>query len=142
MDTRKMICISCPLGCDLEVEVDGEMIEIKGSRCKRGQDYARNEILDPRRMVTSNVRAVGGDCPLVSVKTSAPIPKDLIRDLIQALKEIRLESPVRIGQVIIHDFKGTGVDILATREVVSIENEDMSKQGEIETTLCEEKGSS
>ncbi len=117
MEKRNMICVSCPLGCDLEVEIRGEEIEVKGFRCKRGETYARNEILDPRRMVTSNARVSNGDFPLVSVKTTAPLPKDLIGKLIEALKHIHLEPPIRIGQIIIQNFQNTGIDIVATRAI-------------------------
>jgi len=131
MEKQNMICVSCPLGCDLEVEIRGEEIEVKGYRCKRGETYARNEILDPRRMVTSNVRVSNGDCPLVSVKTIVPLPKGLMGELIEALKQIRLEPPVQIGQVIIRNFQNTGIDIVATR-AVGLDSSDQKHEPEHE----------
>ncbi len=117
MTKRTLTCISCPLGCDLEAEVSGDTVAVTGNRCEKGIAYAKAEILNPQRVVTSNVLVDGGLCPLVSVKTSAPIPKGLIAKMIQELKNIKIEAPIRIGQVLIRNLLDTGIDVIATREV-------------------------
>jgi len=117
METRQITCISCPLGCELSVEINGEAINVSGNRCPRGVEYATNEIRDPRRVVTSNVRVTGGKYPLASVKTTGAIPKDRIFDLIEKLKEVQLEAPVNIGQVVYSNLFDTGIDVVITRPV-------------------------
>jgi len=117
MENRTLTCISCPLGCDLEAEVVGDTVTVTGNRCDKGVAYAKAEILNPQRVVTSNILVEGGICPLVSVKTSAPIPKGLIGKMIQELKNMKIRAPIRIGQILIRNLLGTGIDVIATREV-------------------------
>ena len=70
MERKELICIGCPLGCNLTVEMDGgQVVSVNGNTCKRGDDYARKELTDPRRIVTSTVPVAGGNLPVVSVKT-------------------------------------------------------------------------
>ena len=69
MEVRELICIGCPLGCPLTVKMDGDQIEVSGNTCKRGDDYARKEVLSPTRIVTSSVHVTGGAIEMVSVKT-------------------------------------------------------------------------
>ncbi len=117
-ETMKMICITCPMGCTLEVTHDGKTItKVDGNQCKKGLGYAEGEITDPRRMVTSTVKVRGARHPLVPVYTAAPIPKPLIFDLAKALRRIQLEAPVRMGQVVMENALGTGVNILASRDM-------------------------
>jgi|YelNatPaOPRAMG01_1025707.scaffolds.fasta_scaffold05077_4 CxxC motif-containing protein len=114
----KIICITCPVGCTLDVTYeDQKVIKVEGNQCRKGIDYAQSEIKDPRRMVTTTVKVIGGLHPLVPVYTSAPIPKPLIFELVKRLREIELQAPVKVGQVILKDFMGTGVDVLAARDM-------------------------
>ncbi len=117
MEKRKMICISCPLGCEIEAEITADEINVSGNRCPRGKDYAINEIKDPRRVVTSNVKVTGGEYPLASVKTTGAIPKDKIFTLIEKLREVEIQAPVKIGQVIFENLFKTGFDVVVTRPV-------------------------
>nr|WP_294469354.1 DUF1667 domain-containing protein [uncultured Sellimonas sp.] len=118
MDIRQLTCISCPMGCPITVEMeDGQIINVTGNTCKRGEVYARKEVTSPTRIVTSTVKVKGGTADMVSVKTKEDIPKDKIFDCIRALKGIEAEAPVQIGDVILKDAAGTGVDIVATRNV-------------------------
>ncbi len=114
---KEITCIACPIGCSLHVEINGSEITVTGNRCKRGENYAFNEITNPRRTVTSNVKVVGGEFPLASVKTSDAIPKKMLFDLIESLREITLKAPVHIGDTVIKNFRDTGIDVLITREV-------------------------
>lgn len=117
-DKKELVCIRCPLGCNITVETEGTEIEsITGNTCPRGADYVTKELTDPRRIVTSLVRVRGGELPVVSVKTAADIPKDKIRDCIKVLKDIELSAPVRMGDVVAEDVCGTGVNIVATANV-------------------------
>ena len=118
MEIRNLTCISCPMGCPITVEMDGdEVVSVTGNTCKRGDVYARKEVTDPTRIVTSTVRVIGGKADMVSVKTKEDIPKGKIFDCVKALKGVEVEAPVRIGDVIVPDAAGTGVDIVATKNV-------------------------
>lgn len=118
MEIRNLTCISCPMGCPITVEMDGnEVVSVTGNTCKRGEVYARKEVTDPTRIVTSTVRVIGGKADMVSVKTKEDIPKGKIFDCVKALKGVEVEAPVRIGDVIVPDAAGTGVDIVATKNV-------------------------
>ena len=106
------------MGCPITVEMDGdEVVSVTGNTCKRGDVYARKEVTDPTRIVTSTVRVIGGKADMVSVKTKEDIPKGKIFDCVKALKGVEVEAPVKIGEVIVPDVAGTGVDIVATKNV-------------------------
>ncbi len=118
MEKVKLICIGCPLGCPLEVETaQGKVLSVSGNTCKNGEKYARKELTNPTRIVTSTVKVTGGALPVVSVKTESDIPKDKIFACILALKDICIPAPVHIGDVILKDVAGTGVSVTATKNV-------------------------
>ena len=118
MERKELICIGCPLGCNLTVEMDGgQVVSLNGNTCKRGDDYARKELTDPRRIVTSTVPVAGGNLPVVSVKTASDIPKGKIRECLCALKGVTLTAPVQIGDVIVENVADTGVDVIATKSI-------------------------
>ena len=118
MEIRNLTCISCPMGCQITVEMDGnEVVSVTGNTCKRGDVYARKEVTNPTRIVTSTVRVIGGKADMVSVKTKEDIPKGKIFDCVKSLKGVEVEAPVYIGDVIVPDAAGTGVDIVATKNV-------------------------
>ena len=118
MEKRELICIGCPMGCPVTVELEGgEIVNVTGHTCKRGDVYARKEVTNPTRIVTSTVMVEGGTADMVSVKTRDDMPKGKIFDCVQALKGLTVQAPVRIGDVILSDAAGTGVDIIATKGV-------------------------
>lgn len=117
MEIKKLTCISCPMGCPLTVEMEGDkVISVTGNTCKRGDVYARKEVTNPTRIVTSTVKVTGGTSDMVSVKTKEDIPKGKIFDCVKALKGIEVEAPVQIGDVILANVSGTGIDIVATKK--------------------------
>lgn len=116
MGKRELICIGCPMGCPVTVEMnDTEIVSVTGNTCPRGDAYVRKEVTNPTRIVTSTVKVEGGSVDMVSVKTKEDIPKDKIFDCVRALKGITVKAPVRIGDVILADVAGTGVDVVATK---------------------------
>ena len=118
MEKVNLICIGCPLGCPLVVEMEGkEILSVSGNTCRNGEKYAQKELTNPTRIVTSTVRVTGGTLGMVSVKTSADIPKGKIFDCVKELQAIDLTAPVAIGDVVIENVCGTGVSIVATRNV-------------------------
>ena len=113
---RELICINCPLGCHLSVDdTDVSNVKVTGNTCQRGVTYAVSEVTAPKRMVTSSVPVVGSATKRVSVKTSAPIDKNLIFQCLQEVKSITAHAPVKIGDVLLSNVCGSGVDIVATR---------------------------
>ncbi len=118
MEERKLTCIGCPMGCPLTVVMNGnEVVNVTGNTCKRGDVYARKEVTAPTRIVTSTVKVSGGSIDMVSVKTKEDIPKGNIFECIKALKNIVVPAPVHIGDVILENVAGTGVSIVATKNV-------------------------
>lgn len=118
MEKRTLTCIGCPLGCAVTVELDnGEIINVTGNTCKRGDDYARKEVTRPMRIVTSTVRVTGGVLPVVSVKTEQDIPKEKIMDVMKCLADLSLPAPVHIGDIILENTAQTGVNMIATKNV-------------------------
>ena len=114
----KLTCIACPMGCPLSVEMDGDkVVSVTGNTCPRGKVYGEKEVTNPTRIVTSTVKVSGGDSVMVSVKTKNDIPKGKIFDVVKALKDVEIPAPVKIGDVVIADVAGTGVDIVATKNV-------------------------
>lgn len=119
MKMRELTCIGCPLGCQVQVQIDGEEIQsISGYTCPKGEAYARREVTAPTRTVTTTIRVENGVTAMVSVKTKEEIPKDKIFDCMEALKNVTVEAPVHIGEVILDDVAGTGVAMIATKEVL------------------------
>lgn len=121
MSIRNLTCIGCPMGCALQVEIiDGEVTKVIGNTCKRGADYGRKECTNPTRIVTSSVTVEGGEIDVVPVKTESDVPKDKIFDVIKEIKNISVKAPVQIGDIILKDVLGTGVNIIATKNINKI----------------------
>ena len=115
---RDITCIECPTGCSVTIEVvDGKAHRVEGFGCRRGRDYAIAEVEHPERVLTTTVRACSLSVRMVPVRTSSPVPRDT---RIQAMEEIRrasVSSPVKVGDVVLRDLLGLGVDVIATREI-------------------------
>ena len=110
----ELTCINCPMGCRITANYDGrEVTDIRGFTCARGKAYAQSEITDPTRMVTALVAVEGTRVPL-SVKTRSPIRKPLIFDALREIRETTVKPPVRIGDVVIENVCGSGVNVIAT----------------------------
>lgn len=117
---EKVICTTCPKGCTLEVTRDGQTVVSILNGCKRGHEYARQELTDPRRMVASSVRIRGALHPLMPVYTSAPFPKPRIPELLKLLRELEVKAPVSMGQPLISNALDTGIDIMASRTMEKV----------------------
>ncbi|MBR0130480.1 MAG: DUF1667 domain-containing protein [Firmicutes bacterium] len=120
METTFLTCIMCPIGCSLKVEHEGaEVFSITGNTCPRGKVYGTNEVSNPMRVVTSSVLVEGSSdgSVTVSCKTAGDIPKGKIKDAALALKGVKVKAPVHIGDVLLKNVAGTGVDIIATKNV-------------------------
>ena len=114
---RQITCINCPVGCRLQVTIEnGQVTKVEGQSCKRGETYAHQECIAPARMVTAAVPVAGRNVP-VSVKTRTPIPKEQIFTCMKQLSALNLTAPVRMGDVVLADVCGTGVEVIATKPV-------------------------
>ena len=115
---RTLTCILCPNGCELEVVYEGkEVLSVSGNKCPKGAGYAEQEIKNPMRNIASSVKLEDGSMPLVSVRLTGPIPKVKIMDVMAEIRSASVTAPVKIGDIVIADVLGLGVDVVATRNV-------------------------
>ena len=117
MITKDIICITCPQGCIIKVSGDpakGEIVSCEGFKCKRGKVYAENEFIRPLRILTTSVKTEGAVVPLLPVRTSAPIPKEMQMEAMVEVKKLTVKAPMKPGDVIVKDFMGTGADLVAS----------------------------
>ncbi len=112
---RDLICVACPLGCPITVEYEGtKVFSVTGNTCKRGDAYARTEVVNPTRSLATSVKVNGGVHPVVPVRSSQPVPKSMMFECMKVINAASVDAPVRIGQVIIPNILDTGADIIAT----------------------------
>jgi CxxC motif-containing protein len=117
-DKRVLICVTCPMGCRLDVTIAaGQVVAVEGQGCKRGLAYAQDETTHPRRVVTTTVRVPAGRHPLLPVYTDGPFPRAQIMALLAELRQVAVSTPVQAGQVILADALGTGINVLASRDM-------------------------
>lgn len=117
--TVEMTCVVCPIGCNLKVTMDGDgkFLSVTGNKCIKGAIYAKEETMEPRRILPTSVKVIGGELPLVSVRTEKAIPKKLLFEAMEVIRSLRVKAPVKRGQVLIKNLLGTGVNVIATRTV-------------------------
>ncbi len=113
-----LICTACPQGCTLTAVIEnGEVIEVRGYNCKKGLDYGVAEMTDPRRMVATTVKVKNGFHPLLPVYTERPVPKPLIPQILDEIRKVEVTAPVKMKSVIVENVLGTGVNVLASRDM-------------------------
>lgn len=119
MEKKELTCICCPMGCTLYVDLEGSsVLSVSGNTCKRGDTYARDEVVRPVRMVTSIVKVKNGKLKMLPVKTKEPIDKSKINECLAALKNIEVQAPIHIGDIVVQN--AAGVNIVATRNIESV----------------------
>ena len=114
MEERDLICIVCPRGCKLHVDKD---LNVTGNFCLRGEKYGKQEVTNPTRIVTSIVPIQNAELAMCPVKTNEPIPKAKIFEVMSSINKVIITAPVSIGDVVISDVAGTGVDVIVTRDM-------------------------
>jgi CxxC motif-containing protein len=117
LEEIELICVTCPKGCKLDIIREGDTFVKITAGCKRGKEYARQELTDPRRMVATTVKVNSGLHPLVPVYTASAFPKPKIYELLSILRELQLDAPIHINQVVLADALGTGIDVIASRDL-------------------------
>ncbi len=119
IETRKVLCIRCPKGCSLDLEI-GDEIVVKGNECKVGEDYGKQEGREPRRVVPTTVRIKDARWPRLPIRTEESIPLDNIEDVMEAVRGVVVKAPIGKGDVIINDVADTSVSMIAERDMEKI----------------------
>ncbi|HHT91462.1 MAG: DUF1667 domain-containing protein [Bacillota bacterium] len=116
---KQITCTVCPLSCNVSLQLgeNGEILSLTGNRCNRGKVYAVKEHENPERTLTTIVKVQGGLHPVLPVRTNQPIPKDKLRDGMLAAAKVQAQAPVTMGDVIVRNFLGLGVDLVASRDI-------------------------
>ena len=120
MEEKTLVCIGCPKGCNVYVQLTNhEITKISGCECKIGKVYAQKELTNPTRTITSTIRVKGKTLRMLPVKTKEEIPKDKIFSCMKELKDIELIPPIMIGDIVVENIGGTGVNIIATKDILN-----------------------
>jgi CxxC motif-containing protein len=115
---RMMICIMCPLGCRMEIQVEKEEIrQIQGNECKEGVQYAKKEIFFPGRVLTTTIKTANPDIPLLPVRSDREIPKGRLIDCMKEIAKHKVMGPVKIGETVIRDILGLGINMNACHPI-------------------------
>ncbi len=115
---QELICIGCPMGCQLTAEVEnGVVTSVTGNTCPRGDAYARRECVAPVRTVTGTVAIEGAALPVLPVRTNGEVPKTQVFDVARALRTVKVQAPIAIGDVVLQNVCGTGVDVVAAKNM-------------------------
>ena len=120
LDTKKLTCICCPLGCSIEADMQGgSVVAVRGNGCPNGEKYAHTELTAPVRTLTSTVALVNSKSGmrLAPVRSSEPIPKDQLFDCMKEIANISVSAPVHIGDTVLQNAAGTGISIIITRDI-------------------------
>lgn len=134
MVSKEVICIVCPMGCNMTVSQDPEgAVSVQGNGCPRGKEYGKKEFINPERTITTSVWIEGGTHPLVSVKTTSPVPKSMIFHVLRELSTVRLQAPLPIGTVVLKDVAGSGVDVVTTRNARASKEEELFREAKTRT---------
>lgn len=119
VNEKQFTCIMCPLGCSVTVKTDdkGGIVEVLGNKCKKGDKYARDEYTQPMRVLTSTVSIEGAPLTRLPVRTTGPIPKDKLLPCMHEVMIAKAVAPVKMGDKLIENLLGLGVDLIATRDL-------------------------
>ena len=121
MREQLVTCTVCPMGCAITVKGEADRIEsVEGFTCKRGEQYAKDEFICPKRTLTTTVRLTGSTEPLLPARSAAPVPKELIPACMKIVRGLSVAAPVADHQILIEDIAGTGVALVACREAKAV----------------------
>lgn len=116
-DKKVIRCIVCPTGCEITAEnVDGE-VKIIGFGCKRGEEYAKDELFEPKRIVTATMRVEDGFLPIIPVRTEKPIPKESVFEIIKEISSIKVKAPIKVGDILVENIHNLEVNVIASRDM-------------------------
>jgi CxxC motif-containing protein len=116
VEKKHFVCVVCPVGCEIDVVHDGgKIISMEGNKCEKSEEFVRQEMIEPMRILTTTVRIDGSRWPVIPVRTDKSIPKRLFPRIMTRLRRMKLQAPVNMLDVVVKDIVGTGADIIATR---------------------------
>lgn len=118
---EKIICVGCPLGCEITLVIDetAEVTKVTGNKCKEGRDYAIKEYKSPVRVLTATILTEGSSQPLLPVRTDKPILVTKLREGMRVLAKVRAKPPLRAGDIFISNLLDTGANVVATGNLPS-----------------------
>ncbi|MFA6294358.1 MAG: DUF1667 domain-containing protein [Victivallales bacterium] len=115
---KDFTCIVCPAGCRLSAEKDDSgKISVSGNKCPKGSEYAMKELISPERVVTAVVASDSGELPFIPVRTDKAISRELVSSLLKAIYSMNVKVPVKRGDILIKDFRSSGVNVIFSRSV-------------------------
>lgn len=119
MEIKEFTCICCPMGCDLKVSIDKDNIEVTGNNCKRGENFGKEEVTEPKRMVTTTIACRGKNDKLIllPVISSATVPRTKFLEVVKKLQKTVVNAPVKMGDIVVENIMETGVDIIASKSI-------------------------
>ena len=116
---KKVICIVCPVGCEITVEGTGDKQVVNsmiGQQCKRGEKYAENEFINPKRILATTVKIRGYDYPVIPVRSDDLIPKDKLFKCMDIIRKTAISTPVKRGDIVVENILNTGVNIVTATD--------------------------
>jgi CxxC motif-containing protein len=115
-EKKHFVCVVCPMGCEIDVVHDGsKIISMEGNKCEKSEEFVSQELIEPMRILTTTVRIQGSRWPVIPVRTDKAVPKRLFPRIIRQLRDIKLQAPVNILDVVVKDVLRTGANVIATR---------------------------
>jgi CxxC motif-containing protein len=115
---REVVCLLCPMGCVINVYLkDDNIIKVTGNKCKRGIDFAKEEVINPKRILTTTLMINSSIFRRVPVRSSSPVPKDMVLNFVREIKKIKVKPPIKMGDIIVKNFMNTGADIIASMDI-------------------------
>jgi len=115
-EKKHFVCVVCPIGCEIDIVHDGsKIISMEGNKCEKSEEFVRQELIEPMRILTTTVRIQGSKWPVIPVRTDKTVPKRLFPRIMRQMRRINLQAPVNILDVVVTDVLHTGANIITTR---------------------------
>lgn len=118
MEVKEYTCIVCPLSCQITLKAtNGEIVDVTGNTCKRGENFARNEYINPIRTLTTVVKLEDSDYDCLPVISDGGIPKDKLSECLEELKNVTIVAPIKMGDIVVENLLNTDVNIISAKSV-------------------------
>jgi CxxC motif-containing protein len=115
-EKKRFLCVVCPVGCEIDVVHDGSnIISMEGNKCEKSEEFVKQELIEPMRILTTTIRIDGSRWPVIPVRTDKAVPKRLFPRVMKRLRRIKLQAPVNMLDVVVGDILYTGANVIATR---------------------------
>ncbi len=116
-EKKTIVCIGCPNGCEIEITKTDGTFTLEGNECKKGEEYAIEEFSNPKRILTTTIQVKNGILPLIPVRSDKPLPKGKLFDCMQYLSALKIDAPLKMGQILVENILDLGVNIIASRNL-------------------------